>query len=142
MSRALVKGDIFMKLKAKLIEKTEDLKREVGCIWYAYHDTRIPMLPKIIIVICIGYAASPIDLIPDFIPVIGYLDDLLVVPALIALAVKLIPGPVMEDARKKAAENPVTLKTFWIAGVIIIILWLLILFPVIRAVVKMASHAV
>lgn len=73
----------------------------------------------------LAYAFSPIDLIPDFIPVIGYVDDLIIVPAGIALALRMIPGNVMEDARKAAtdaldSDKPVN----WVMAVVIILIWL------------------
>ncbi len=77
------------------------LKREIIVLNHAYHDPRCPTLAKVIAVGTIAYALSPIDLIPDFIPILGQLDDLLIVPAGIMLSIKLIPKEVMDDARAK-----------------------------------------
>jgi uncharacterized membrane protein YkvA (DUF1232 family) len=83
-----------------------------------------------------AYAFSPVDLIPDFIPVLGYLDDLVLIPAGIALTLKLIPRQVMEDARRKAGDaagRPVN----WWAGAAVILAWGVIVYFAIRAVVRL-----
>jgi len=80
-----------------------------------------------------GYLLSPIDLIPDFIPVLGLLDDLIIVPLLITLSIKLIPKNILEEARQKAKSDPRILKkTNWIVAFVIILLWLMILYFVFR----------
>ncbi|WP_298017301.1 DUF1232 domain-containing protein [uncultured Parasphingopyxis sp.] len=76
--------------------------RDVVALWLAARDSRVPWHAKAIAAAVAAYALSPIDLIPDFVPVLGYLDDLLLVPLGILLAVKLIPAPVMADLRGKA----------------------------------------
>ena len=86
----------------------------------------MPLLPKIIVLIAAGYALSPIDLIPDFIPVLGYVDDIIILPALIALAVKVIPPEIMNECRIKAGENNFILKKNMAAAVIIVVIWILI----------------
>jgi len=99
----------------------------------AYRDSRTPLSAKILIGITVGYLLSPIDLIPDFIPVLGFLDDVIIVPLLIAISIKLIPSKILEEARKKAKSNPQTLKkTNWIFAILIITLWLLLLYFVFR----------
>lgn len=77
--------------------------RDVLALCLAMRDPRVSVWVKLLAAVVAGYALSPIDLIPDFIPVIGYLDDLLLVPLGIVLVVRLIPKPVMEDLRRKAA---------------------------------------
>ena len=79
------------------------LKREVIALWIAARDPRVPLAAKLLAGAVAAYALSPIDLIPDFIPVIGYLDDLLIVPLGIILAVRLVPDDLMTQARAKAA---------------------------------------
>src|SRR5918993_526417 len=81
------------------------LKRDVVALWLAARDPRVPLLPKLLAGAVAAYALSPIDLIPDFIPVLGYLDDLLIVPLGIWLVVWLIPAQVMGEYRLIASES-------------------------------------
>ncbi len=83
----------------KLKDSVKKLKQEVVPIYYALFDKRTPLLAKILAGITIGYLLSPIDLIPDFIPIIGLLDDIIIVPLLISITIKLIPTEVIEDIR-------------------------------------------
>lgn len=115
-----------MKLARQLKEKADKLKLEILTIYYAYRHPDIKILPKIIILISLGYFLSPIDLIPDFIPVIGYLDDLIIIPALISLSVKLIPQQILIESRFKAEKYPVKLPENRFSAILIIIFWLLI----------------
>ena len=80
----------------------EQLKADTYALYLASTDPRVPWYAKLLVGVIVAYALSPIDLIPDFIPVIGYLDDLLIVPAGIALAARLIPGDVLEEHRAAA----------------------------------------
>jgi uncharacterized membrane protein YkvA (DUF1232 family) len=80
----------------------DHLKADTYALYLAYADPRVPWYAKLLVAVIVAYALSPIDLIPDFIPVIGYLDDLLLVPAGIALAAKLIPEGVLEEHRANA----------------------------------------
>lgn len=77
------------------------IKRETTALYYAYKDPKCPTVAKVVAIATVAYALSPIDLIPDFIPVVGYLDDAILVPAGILLAKKLIPASIMEEARNK-----------------------------------------
>ena len=79
------------------------LKRDVLALWIAARDPRVPLASKLVAGAVAAYALSPIDLIPDVIPVIGYLDDILIVPLGIMLAVRLVPAELMAQARAKAA---------------------------------------
>lgn len=81
------------------------LKRQTRVVYLAYRDPRTPWYAKAVATSVVAYALSPIDLIPDFIPVIGYLDDLLLVPAGLALAMRLIPDEVLEEARQAVAAE-------------------------------------
>lgn len=78
------------------------LKKEVYALYFAAKDPRTPWYAKVVVAVVVGYVFSPIDLIPDFIPVLGYLDDLILVPMGIALAIKLIPPAVLADSRTRA----------------------------------------
>ena len=110
----------------RLLIKARKLRQYSIALYYAYKDPITPILPKLIILITLAYALSPIDLIPDFIPLIGLLDDLLILPGLIALSIKLIPEPVMRNALENAKNKPVKMKKNWGFAVFIIILWIAI----------------
>ena len=88
----------------KLREWARALKRDIGALWLAARDPRVPLLAKLVAGLTAAYALSPVDLIPDFIPVLGLLDDLLLVPLGIWLSLRLIPRPVIEDLRMRASE--------------------------------------
>jgi uncharacterized membrane protein YkvA (DUF1232 family) len=76
--------------------------REVYALYLAYRDPRVPLHARIFAAVVVGYAFSPIDLIPDPIPVLGYLDDLILIPLGVALAIRMIPAPVLAECREKA----------------------------------------
>jgi uncharacterized membrane protein YkvA (DUF1232 family) len=103
--------------------RARELRRETYALYLAVRDPRTPWYARALAGAVVAYALSPIDLIPDFIPVIGYLDDLIVVPLGIALALKLIPAQVMADCRTQAlaAEGLPMSRT---AAAVIIALWL------------------
>jgi uncharacterized membrane protein YkvA (DUF1232 family) len=84
-----------------------NLKYQIKALYIAYKDPRSPWYAKACAAFVVMYLASPIDLIPDFIPVLGYLDDLIVVPAGIALAIRLIPSDVMAEAREKLQQEKI-----------------------------------
>lgn len=109
-----------------LKEKARTLKRQTGALYYASSDRRVGLLPKMIIGAAILYALNPIDIIPDFIPVIGYLDDLILLPGLIALAIRLIPDNLWQEALHKAEEKPVALKKKRALGIFTVTIWVLI----------------
>lgn len=108
----------------KLKAQAERLKNEILALSLALSDRRTPLLAKILVGLTVSYALSPIDLIPDFVPVLGYLDDLIILPALIALSLKLIPPEVLADCRARVKDGKATNKTLgWIAASLIIIFW-------------------
>ena len=109
----------------KLKSRARALKQEAFAVYLAAKDSRTPWYAKAVAFITIAYALSPIDLIPDFIPILGYLDDLLIVPAGIALAIRLIPAEVLEDARETVATQGVGRSVGYIGAAIIIIIWIL-----------------
>jgi len=106
------------------------LKRDVQALWLAARDPRVPLLAKLLAGLVAAYALSPIDLIPDFIPILGYLDDLLIVPAGIWLAVRLIPAEVLEDLRTKAEDQAG--PTSRLGLVLVLAIWLAVLAAVWR----------
>jgi uncharacterized membrane protein YkvA (DUF1232 family) len=81
------------------------IKRDVHALYFAARDPRVPWYAKALALVVAGYALSPIDLIPDFIPVLGYLDDAILVPLGILLVVRLIPRPLMNDLRAQAVAS-------------------------------------
>jgi uncharacterized membrane protein YkvA (DUF1232 family) len=115
-----------LKILEKLKIKVKKLKKEIIALYYAYRHPRMPVLPKIIILFTLGYALSPIDLIPDFIPILGYLDDLLILPVLITLSIKLIPHEIMEESREKAINQPLQLNKNWFFAIGFIIVWIVV----------------
>jgi uncharacterized membrane protein YkvA (DUF1232 family) len=102
------------------------LKRDVLALFRAARDPRTPWYAKALAALVAAYALSPIDLIPDFIPVLGYLDDLLLVPAGIWLCLQLIPPEVIAEHRKAVAEaTPSARPVSRVAAAVIIAIWLL-----------------
>ena len=103
------------------------LKRDVITLMFASRDPATPLLPKLLAIATVAYALSPIDLIPDFVPVIGYLDDLIIVPIGIWLCLRLIPCPVIVHNRAKAeawlASNPIKPRSM-IGLAVILTIWL------------------
>ena len=106
------------------------LKADVLALWFCYRHPRTPLIAKAIAAAVVAYAFSPIDLIPDFIPVLGYLDDALLLPIGIWLAIRLIPAPVFAECRIQARswlENRKPNPRNRIFAVIIVVLWLALL---------------
>lgn len=109
----------------KLKARAKALKREAYALYIAAGDPRVPWYAKAFMGLVLAYTFSPIDLIPDFIPVIGYLDDLIIVPLGIALALKMIPPQVLSDARNRVDELLQQGKPVIRGGAVIIIaIWL------------------
>ena len=106
------------------------LKREVMALWFACRDPRTPWYARVLTMLIVAYALSPIDLIPDFIPVLGYLDELILMPIGIYLVMKLVPADALADARAKAqswveSRQPKPLN--WVAAAVIALVWVLVL---------------
>ena len=116
------------------------LKSETYALYLAYRDPRVPWHAKVFAALVVGYAFSPIDLIPDIIPVLGYLDDLILIPLGVIAAVRMIPEDVLSECRRKAhemverGERPVSRA----AAIVIVVLWLALAALVLLAGVKMA----
>ena len=116
------------KLLDTLKEKTRWLKQQSFVLFLAYKNPRTPWYAKIFAAVVVAYAFSPIDLVPDFIPVLGYLDDLILVPLGIALALKMIPAEVIAEARDEVdTAFPDGKPKNWVAGAIIIAIWVVLL---------------
>lgn len=105
--------------------KAKTIKREIYTLYLAYGKAGVPWYAKAFGALVVAYAFSPVDIIPDFIPVLGYLDDLILLPLGISLALKMIPEAVITEAREEANQrlekgHPQN----WVAGGLIILLWL------------------
>jgi len=121
-----------LSLLSTLKHRAKQLKAEAQVLILAYRDKRTPLTAKILIGTTVGYLLSPIDLIPDFIPILGLFDDFIIVPVLIALSIKLIPPTVLNDAREQLKNNPQRYKkNNWLFAALIIIIWLSILYIIV-----------
>ena len=117
----------------KLKEKAKQLKTDIPAVFLALKDKNTPLTAKIFASITVAYALSPIDLIPDFIPVLGYLDDVILLPALILLTIKLIPESVWEKCRKESQNIWKDGKPKrWYFAIPVVILWLIILWIILK----------
>ncbi|PLT33420.1 YkvA family protein [Bacillus sp. V5-8f] len=104
------------------------LKKQLFTLYFSYKDPRVPWYTKLFTVCVVAYAFSPVDLIPDFIPILGYLDDIIIVPLGITIALRLIPENVISDCSEKASELMKKGKPKnWIVGSLIILIWCLII---------------
>lgn len=124
-----------MALIERLKAWAKALKRDVVALWRAARDPRVPWHAKAVAAAVAAYALSPIDLIPDFVPVIGYVDDLLIVPAGIWLAVRLVPPEILEEHRRAAAEaitrpvsraGMVAILAIWVLAAVFLLDWLVL----------------
>jgi uncharacterized membrane protein YkvA (DUF1232 family) len=113
--------------KPTLRERARRLKNEVKALTLCLKDRRLGWPARIVILAAVGYALSPIDLIPDFIPVLGLLDDLVILPLLIVLAVKLAPKGLLDEYRERAKTETVDSRAKWGAMAFVIAVWLVIL---------------
>lgn len=119
-------------IKSRLMQRALLLKGQLTAIYYASKDKRMPLLPKVLAGFILLYALSPIDLIPDFIPVLGYLDDLIILPALLVLTIKCIPNEVLKDAQDQAERKPISLPKNWSFSILFIGFWILILWFIVH----------
>lgn len=116
--------------------RTKRFKQELIPVYYALFDKRTPVIAKILAGLTVAYLLSPIDLIPDFIPIIGLLDDIIIVPLLISITIKLIPKSVLEDIRnnKKLQRK---LKRRWYYALPIILLYAYLLYLIFMFVIRL-----
>lgn len=116
-----------MSLREELKQRARRLKAEVFALYLAARHPDTPWYAKLLVAAIVAYALSPIDLIPDFIPIVGYLDDLVLIPMGIALAVKLVPSSVLAECRARAQASMANAKpTSLVAGAVIVVIWLLV----------------
>jgi uncharacterized membrane protein YkvA (DUF1232 family) len=124
----------------QLKQKARHLKRETTALYFAYRDPRTPWYARAFSALVVAYLFSPIDLIPDFIPILGYLDDLVLVPLGISLALKMIPPEVIADARK-SADDPIKNKAIGLLFTLLILcVWGLVLFFFLSMAYKLIAH--
>ncbi len=116
-----------MRTRDRWKARARRLKAEVYALYLAYKDPRVPWYARLVAACVVGYAFSPIDLIPDPIPLLGYLDDLVLVPLGVALAIQLIPPRVLAECRQQAREALERDKpTNWVVAGVIVAIWLLL----------------
>lgn len=116
-----------------LKERAAKLKTDIPAVFIAMKKKETPVIAKIIAGITLAYALSPIDLIPDFIPVLGYLDDIILLPALVALTVKLIPAEILAECRNESENMWKDGKPKkWYYAVPIVVIWAIIIIAVIK----------
>jgi uncharacterized membrane protein YkvA (DUF1232 family) len=123
-------------LIASLKEKARQLKYNLSALYLAYKRKDVPIYAKAILLITIGYALSPIDLIPDFIPVLGYLDDLIILPVLISLSIKLIPKYIFDECKEEARgmwDNGKPKK--WYYAIPIVVVWMVIIAVIVKSII-------
>ena len=119
-----------MNLLEKLKRWARLLKQNIVMLWFATKNPRTPWLPKAICIFIVAYALSPIDLIPDFIPILGYVDDLILLPMLIWIAIRLIPNSIIQESRIQADTwllNKQSKPKSYLGLFIVIVVWLLLL---------------
>ncbi|MDI6799665.1 MAG: YkvA family protein [Actinomycetota bacterium] len=120
-------------------KRAKELKTETHALYLAYKDPRVAWYAKAFAALVVAYAFSPIDLIPDPIPILGYLDDLILVPLGIALAIKMIPPGVMAECREKARLQTAEKRPKnWTAALIIVIIWFVLAYLVVRFIYRVA----
>jgi uncharacterized membrane protein YkvA (DUF1232 family) len=110
-------------LYARFKASIKSLKRELLAVHYAVQDPSTGWPPRIIAALAIAYALSPFDLIPDFIPVLGLIDDLIILPAMLWLAIYLIPDEAMERGRVRAEVEPLRLAKNWVTAALFFAMW-------------------
>ncbi len=113
----------------KILRRSKRLKRQIWALFLAWKDASTPLLAKIITILAVAYAVSPIDLIPDFIPILGQLDDLLILPVLILFAIRLIPREVSARCRREAwkhlaSGDRIRTPAATVAAIIFVLVWL------------------
>lgn len=117
--------DSRQNLLTRLKMMAKKLKANLMVMYLAYRDPRVPLFAKVFAICVVAYAFSPVDLIPDFIPILGYLDDLILVPLGVYIALRLIPKDVLDEYRAKAEELRKSGKPKnWVTGALIIVIWI------------------
>lgn len=122
---------------SKLKDWARSLKKQIKIIYFVYLDEAASKWVKILIFFTLAYALSPIDLIPDFIPILGYLDDLIILPLMILLVLKLVDSETIDRARQKAEQNEsLKLPVSKLGAFFVLLFWCLIFFLIIKSIIK------
>lgn len=117
-------------------ERAKQIKKDIPAVYIALKKKETPWYAKLLAVLTVGYALSPIDLIPDFIPVLGYLDDVIVLPFMTAATIKLVPKEIMEQCRIESDQLWKAGKPKkWYYAVPVILIWVLIIALIIKAII-------
>ena len=120
-----------------LKERAKKVKTDLPALFIALGKKETPFLAKLLAFLTVAYALSPIDLVPDFIPILGYLDDLLILPVLAALTIKLIPDEIMQECKRESEGLwDKGMPKRWYYALPIVILWLLIVYIVLKSLVR------
>lgn len=114
-------------------ERAEELETDVYALALALRDPRAPLTAKVVMALVVAYAISPIDPIPDFIPVVGLLDELVVVPLGVALSLRLLPQDVLADCRHRAETNLNVGRARYVVGAVVLCVWIAVALLAVRA---------
>lgn len=129
--------EIKNSLELKIEKFSKDIREDIYTAYLVYKDPRTPLLPKILIILIIGYFLSPIDLIPDFIPFFGYLDDLIIIPLGLILVKKMIDMDIWRDCKKQAIKNLPKFKYVkHLLTLLIMAFWALLAYYAIKLILK------
>ena len=125
-----------MKVFQKIHNWAKELKCDVLVLWFALKNLETPLIARAVAFITVAYALSPIDLIPDFLPILGYLDDLILIPIFIWITIKLVPDDVMAQSREQAQQwlksNQLKPKSY-LGLFIILLIWILLIWVCVKS---------
>ena len=120
--------------------RAKALRQEVYALYLCTRHPNTPLYAKVFALLVVTYALSPIDLIPDFIPILGYIDDLVVIPCGIALLIRMMPRDVLEECRLEARALPDGTPVRWAGGVLMVCLWALAIYATILIIKRMVGN--
>jgi uncharacterized membrane protein YkvA (DUF1232 family) len=120
--------------------RAKALKREVYALCLCSRHPKTPLYAKLFALLIVSYALSPIDLIPDFIPVLGYIDDLVLIPFGVALLIRMMPKDVLEECRQKARLPPANKPKRWTGAVMVVCMWALAIYVTFRIVARIIQN--
>ncbi|MFB6303329.1 MAG: YkvA family protein [Haloferacaceae archaeon] len=103
--------------------RAEELEAEVYALYLAFRDSRTPLAAKGVIALIVAYAVSPVDPIPDFVPGLGYLDEIFVLPVGVAVALRLVPDDLMDECRARADDEIDVGRARWVVAAVVVLLW-------------------